>query len=133
VQPWRTCWPRPSARDHRRRGAVLAGAGPALRRLGELSGAILATSAVANGLFEDDPFAVGISGGFATPLGQRLLAAADVIVAFGASLNVWTTRHGALVANATLVQVDRDAGGDRGAPAGRPRARRRRARGPPRR
>jgi len=91
------------------RGAVLAGAGPALRRLGELSGAILATSAVANGLFEDDPFAVGISGGFATPLGQRLLAEADVIVAFGASLNVWTTRHGALVANATLVQVDRDA------------------------
>ena len=32
-----------------------------------------------------------------------------MIVAFGASLNVWTTRHGALVANATLVQVDRDA------------------------
>ena len=55
------------------RGAVLSGAGPALRRLGELSGAILATSAVANGLFADDPFAVGISGGFATPVGQRLL------------------------------------------------------------
>ena len=91
------------------RGAVLSGAGPALRRLGELSGAILATSAVANGLFADDPFAVGISGGFATPTGQRLLAEADVIVAFGASLNVWTTRHGALVANATVVQVDRDA------------------------
>ncbi len=91
------------------RGAVLSGAGPALRRLGELSGAILATSAVANGLFADDPFAVGISGGFATPTGQRLLAEADLIVAFGASLNNWTTRHGALVANATVVQVDRDA------------------------
>src|SRR6187200_2606329 len=49
------------------RGAVLAGAGPALRRLAELSGAVLATSAVANGLFAGDPFAVGISGGFATP------------------------------------------------------------------
>jgi thiamine pyrophosphate-dependent acetolactate synthase large subunit-like protein len=90
------------------RGAVLSGAGPALRRLGELSGAILATSAVANGLFADDPFAVGISGGFATPVGQRLLEEADLIVAFGASLNVWTTRHGKLVANARLVQVDRD-------------------------
>ena len=90
------------------RGAVLSGAGPALRRLGELTGAILATSAVANGLFEGDPFAVGISGGFATPVGQRLLAEADVIVAFGASLNMWTTRHGALVAAATLIQVDRD-------------------------
>ncbi|HEY6891575.1 MAG TPA: thiamine pyrophosphate-binding protein, partial [Solirubrobacter sp.] len=91
------------------RGAVLSGAGPALRRLGELSGAVLATSAVANGLFGDDPFAVGISGGFATPVGQKLLGEADVIVAFGASLNHWTTRHGALVADATLVQVDRDA------------------------
>src|SRR4051794_3757761 len=76
------------------RGAVLSGAGPALRRLAELSGAILATSAVANGLFAQDPFAVGISGGFATPTAQRLLAEADVIVAFGASLNAWTTRHG---------------------------------------
>ena len=39
------------------RGAVLAGAGPALRRLGELTGAVLATSAVAKGLFAGDPFA----------------------------------------------------------------------------
>ncbi len=90
------------------RGAVLSGAGPALQRLGELTGAILATSAVANGLFAGDPFAVGISGGFATPVGQRLLSEADVIVAFGASLNVWTTRHGALVDHATLIQVDCD-------------------------
>jgi thiamine pyrophosphate-dependent acetolactate synthase large subunit-like protein len=91
------------------RGAVLAGAGPALRRLGELTGAILATSAVGNGLFAGDPFAVGISGGFSSPTAQKLLAEADLIVAFGASLNAWTTRHGALVAGATLVQVDRDA------------------------
>ena len=91
------------------RGAVLSGAGPALRRLGELTGAVLATSAVANGLFADDPFAVGISGGFATPVGQRLLAESDLVLAFGASLNMWTTRHGALVgAGATVVQIDRD-------------------------
>jgi thiamine pyrophosphate-dependent acetolactate synthase large subunit-like protein len=90
------------------RGAVLSGAGPALRRLGELTGAVLATSAVAKGLFEGDPFDVGISGGFASPTAQRLIGEADVIVAFGASLNVWTTRHGALVAGAMLIQVDRD-------------------------
>jgi thiamine pyrophosphate-dependent acetolactate synthase large subunit-like protein len=90
------------------RGAVLSGAGQALRRLGEVSGAVLATSAVANGLFADDPFAVGISGGFASPVAQKLLGEADVIVAFGASLNMWTTRHGALVADATVIQVDRD-------------------------
>ena len=91
------------------RGAVLSGAGPALRRLGELSGAVLATSAVANGLFAGDPFAVGISGGFASPTAQRLLGEADVVIAFGAALNMWTTRHGGLIGpDTTVIQVDRD-------------------------
>ena len=91
------------------RGAVLSGAGPALRRLGEVCGAVLATSAVGNGLFEGDPFSVGISGGFASPTAQRLLAESDVVIAFGAALNVWTTRHGALIGpDTTVIQVDRD-------------------------
>lgn len=91
------------------RGAVLSDAGPALRRLGELCGAVLATSAVANGLFAGDPFALGISGGFASPTAQRLLAESDVVIAFGAAMNMWTTRHGALVGPDTvLIQVDRD-------------------------
>ena len=60
------------------RGAVLSGAGPALRTLGERTGAVLATSAVGNGLFAGDPFDVGISGGFATPVAQRLIAESDV-------------------------------------------------------
>src|SRR4051812_8047794 len=91
------------------RGAVLANAGPALRRLGERIGAILATSAVGNGLFAGDPFAVGISGGFASPTAQRLIGEADVVIAFGAALNVWTTRHGGLIGpTTTVIQVDRD-------------------------
>jgi thiamine pyrophosphate-dependent acetolactate synthase large subunit-like protein len=92
------------------RGAVLAGAGPALRELGERTGAVLATSAVANGLFAGDPYAVGIAGGFSTPVAARLLGAADVVVSFGAALNQWTTRHGALIADgARVAQVDLDA------------------------
>jgi thiamine pyrophosphate-dependent acetolactate synthase large subunit-like protein len=92
------------------RGAVLAGAGPRLRALGERTGALLATSAVANGLFAGDPFALGIAGGFASPLATRLLREADAVVAFGASLNQWTTRHGTLPGpDATVVQVDLDA------------------------
>jgi thiamine pyrophosphate-dependent acetolactate synthase large subunit-like protein len=92
------------------RGAVLAGAGPALRRLGEATGAVLATSAVANGLFAGDPFAVGIAGGFSSPLAARLLREADAVVAFGAALNQWTTRHGTLIADgARVAQVDVDA------------------------
>src|SRR3954453_5587281 len=46
------------------RGAALSDAGPALRRLGESTGALLATSAVANGLFAGEPYDLGISGGF---------------------------------------------------------------------
>jgi thiamine pyrophosphate-dependent acetolactate synthase large subunit-like protein len=92
------------------RGAVLAGAGAALRALGERAGAVLATSAVANGLFRGDPFDLGIAGGFSSPLAARLLRESDLIVAFGAALNEWTTRHGTLVGpGARVVQVDLDA------------------------
>ena len=92
------------------RGAVLADAGPAIERLAEASGALLATSAVAHGLFAGSPWSLGISGGFASPLAAELLARADVVVAFGASLNHWTTRHGTLIGeHAKLLVVDVDA------------------------
>ena len=91
------------------RGAVLSGAGPALRRLAEATDALLATSAVANGLFAGDPFALGIAGGFSSPVAARLLGEADVVVSFGAALNQWTTRHGTLIADdARVAQVDLD-------------------------
>ena len=73
------------------------------------SGALLATSAVANGLFRGEEFDLGISGGFSTPLAAELIADADLIVGWGASLNMWTMRHGHLIApDARVVQVDRD-------------------------
>ena len=80
-----------------------------LRELAARCGALLATSAVARGLFAGDPWSLDVSGGFATPLAAELIAGADVVVAWGASLNMWTTRHGALLAPAaTIVQVDLD-------------------------
>jgi thiamine pyrophosphate-dependent acetolactate synthase large subunit-like protein len=89
---------------------VLAVAGPALRALAERAGAVLATSAVANGLFRSDPFDVGIAGGFSSPLAARLLRESDAVVALGAALNQWTTRHGTLFApDARFAQVDLDA------------------------
>jgi acetolactate synthase I/II/III large subunit len=91
------------------RGAVLADAGASLRALGELTGAVLATSAVANGLFAGDAYDLGIAGGFASPLAARLLGEADAVVAFGAGLNQWTTGHGKLLApDAAVAQVDID-------------------------
>jgi acetolactate synthase I/II/III large subunit len=80
-----------------------------LERLGEKCGALLATSAVGHGLFAGSPWNLGISGGFATPLAADLIAAADVLVAWGCSLNMWTTRHGTLIPpGASVVRVDHD-------------------------
>jgi thiamine pyrophosphate-dependent acetolactate synthase large subunit-like protein len=81
-----------------------------LRALAEASGALLATSAVANGLFHDDPWSLGISGGFASPLAAELITQADLVVGWGCTLNMWTMRHGALIGpGARVVQVDLDA------------------------
>jgi thiamine pyrophosphate-dependent acetolactate synthase large subunit-like protein len=92
------------------RGAVLSGARDALEALGARAGALLATSAPAHGLFAGLPFALGISGGFASPAAAELIAQADVIVAAGSRLNHWTTRHGALLApGVQIVQIDLEA------------------------
>jgi thiamine pyrophosphate-dependent acetolactate synthase large subunit-like protein len=91
------------------RGAVLADAGPELETLGQLTGALLATSAPANGLFSGLPFALGIAGGFASPLATELLPQADVHLVVGASVNHWTTKHGAMIGRHTrIAQVDVD-------------------------
>jgi thiamine pyrophosphate-dependent acetolactate synthase large subunit-like protein len=86
---------------------VLAGAREPLERLGALIGALEATSAPAKGLFAGLPYAVGISGGFASPVAAGLLPRADAVLVFGASANHWTTSHGALISDrACVIQVD---------------------------
>ncbi|HWF36811.1 MAG TPA: thiamine pyrophosphate-binding protein [Solirubrobacteraceae bacterium] len=91
------------------RGAVIAGAGDELEALGARIGAVLATAAPANGLFAGLPYALGISGGFASPLAAELLPSADVVLIVGASANHWTTKHGAMIGpDATVIQVDID-------------------------
>ncbi|WP_308492520.1 thiamine pyrophosphate-binding protein [Microbacterium terrisoli] len=77
-----------------------------IARIGEQVGALLTTSAAARGLFHDDPWHIDVMGGFATDGGAELIAAADVLVAFGAGLNRWTSRNGSLLKNKTIVQID---------------------------
>jgi thiamine pyrophosphate-dependent acetolactate synthase large subunit-like protein len=92
------------------RGAVLADGRDALERLGAVTGALLATSAPANGLFTGLPYALGISGGFVSPFAATLVPQADVVLVAGASVNHWTTRHGQLIArSAKLAQIDIEA------------------------
>jgi thiamine pyrophosphate-dependent acetolactate synthase large subunit-like protein len=90
------------------RGAVRAGAGPALDALAEASGALLATSLMARGLFHGSPWDVGVLGGFATPAALELVAQADLVLAFGASLNYDTTGDGELFPRAAVVHVDQE-------------------------
>jgi thiamine pyrophosphate-dependent acetolactate synthase large subunit-like protein len=95
-----------------RRPVFVAGRGArgcraALEELADRCGALLATSAVAKGLFRGSPWDLDVSGGFATPLAAELIGGADLIVGWGCALNMWTTRHGRLVAeDAVVVQVD---------------------------
>ena len=92
------------------RGARSAAARAALEQLADSCGALLATSAAAKGLFRGNPWDLDVSGGFASPLTAELIANADVLVGWGCSLNMWTTRHGTLIGRrTTVVQVDNDA------------------------
>jgi thiamine pyrophosphate-dependent acetolactate synthase large subunit-like protein len=97
-----------------RRPVLIAGRGARHAReellaLAEASGALVATSAVARGLFNGSPWSLDVSGGFASPLAASLIADADVIVGFGCAMNMWTTRHGRLIGpDAHVAQVDVD-------------------------
>ncbi|MGY1639057.1 thiamine pyrophosphate-binding protein [Geodermatophilus sp. SYSU D00742] len=101
---------------HARRPVFVAGRGArgpasraALAALAERCGALLATSAVAKGLFAGDPWSLDVSGGFASPLAAELITGADLVVGWGCALNMWTMRHGRLIGrHAVVVQVDDD-------------------------
>jgi acetolactate synthase I/II/III large subunit len=86
------------------------GARAELVALADQVGALLATSAVAKGLFNGHPYNLDVSGGFASPLAAELIGGADLLVGWGCALNMWTTRHGRLIGpDATVAQVDLDA------------------------
>ncbi|MGM0931203.1 MAG: thiamine pyrophosphate-binding protein [Actinomycetota bacterium] len=88
-------------------GRGARGAGPQISALAAASGALVATSAVAHGLFAGEPFNLGISGGFSSPFTAETIGGADLIVGWGCALNMWTMRHGSLIGeNALVVQID---------------------------
>jgi thiamine pyrophosphate-dependent acetolactate synthase large subunit-like protein len=88
-------------------GAYRSGAARPIAVLADRIGALLTTTVMAGGLFRDSSWSLGICGGFAAPRAARIMGEADVVVAFGASLNEFTL-HGGMLLNpgATLVQVD---------------------------
>ena len=92
------------------RGAVISDAEPALLALADRVGALLATSVCGHGLFSGNPWSLGISGGFSSPVADELIAESDFILGFGASFTQWTTKSGKLIApGAVVAQVDIEA------------------------
>lgn len=127
--PTRTRWvapqavgPDPAALDEAvgiiasaKRPLVLAGQGAAspearaaLVRFANRIGAPLATTLRARDLFRGDPHNLGIFGTLSHEVALDAIGQADCIVAFGASLNKWTTAEGSGLQGKKVVHVDID-------------------------
>ncbi|MGA7390339.1 MAG: thiamine pyrophosphate-binding protein [Pseudolabrys sp.] len=92
------------------RGAVLSDAEESLTELADRVGALLATSICGHGLFAENPWSLGISGGFSSPIADELISESDFILGFGVSFTQWTTKKGKLIApGASVAQVDIEA------------------------
>jgi acetolactate synthase I/II/III large subunit len=74
-------------------------------RLADATGALLATSMMAKGLFDGDSRDLGLSGGFATDEARARFAEADCVIGIGAGMNHYTTDHGHLFPKARVVHV----------------------------
>lgn len=93
------------------RPVVLAGRGAiaargALVDLADRAGALLVTTLRAKDLFAGHSAELGVAGGYSTALAAKLLAQADCVLAFGASLTPFSTRSGGLFPQATVVRCD---------------------------
>ncbi|HEY6980345.1 thiamine pyrophosphate-binding protein [Reyranella sp.] len=91
-------------------GAYRARARAALEQLAERTGALLATSARGKDLFRGHPCNLGIIGSFSHSAARRLVAEADCVLVFGASLNLLTMSFGHSLPKAPLIQVDASRG-----------------------
>jgi len=92
------------------RGAVLSDAEGSLVTLADKIGALLATSVCGHGLFAENPWSLGISGGFSSPIADELISESDLILGFGVSFTQWTTKKGKLIGpDASVAQIDIEA------------------------
>jgi thiamine pyrophosphate-dependent acetolactate synthase large subunit-like protein len=88
------------------RGVMRSGAQKEVEELAERSGALLATTLLARGMSDHNPFSLGIAGGFARDIAVEVGAQADVVVAIGTSLNYYTVDGGNMFPKAAVAQID---------------------------
>ncbi|MEU8521235.1 thiamine pyrophosphate-binding protein [Streptomyces sp. NPDC048577] len=90
-------------------GCKPADAGPAVRRLVELLGAPVFTTAAGRGVLDEEhPLSCGLVGLYTTPPADRLLASADVVLAIGSRIEETARMGWDTLAETTLVHVDID-------------------------
>ena len=89
-------------------GVATAGVRDELEELARRTGALLGTTLLARDLFRGSPYNLGVVGGFSSDPAVPILAEIDCVIAFGASLNSWTTGGATLFHDASIIQVDTD-------------------------
>ena len=90
------------------RGAIQSGAVPQCLELAELCGGLLATTLPARGLFDANPFSVGLAGGFSDARARTMFSECDLIIAIGSSLTHFTVDGGSLFPQAQVIQIDEE-------------------------
>jgi thiamine pyrophosphate-dependent acetolactate synthase large subunit-like protein len=88
------------------RGVMRSGAAAEVEQLADEAGALLSTTLLARGMFDHNPFSIGVAGGFARDIARELGAQADLVVAIGTSLNYYTVDGGHMFPRAEVVQID---------------------------
>ena len=88
------------------RGAFEYRAEAAIVRLAERIEAPLATTLLGKGLFAGHPFSIGIFGTLSNAVAAEIIARSDCVIAFGASLNRFTTDSGRLLKGKRVIHVN---------------------------
>jgi thiamine pyrophosphate-dependent acetolactate synthase large subunit-like protein len=88
------------------RGVVWADARAEVEELAEQSGALLSTTLLGRGMYDHNPFSLGISGGFSRAIGREMFAKADLVIAIGAGLTYYTVDGDTLFPQAEVIQID---------------------------
>ncbi len=87
-------------------GATSDSARTACITLAQQCGACLATTLPAKGLFHDQPFCLGVAGGFATEAAKAIFAESDLVIGVGARLASHTFDGGKLTPDARVIHID---------------------------
>lgn len=87
-------------------GAIKAGAHDACLQLSANLNALTATTLPARGYFHDDPYYLGVAGGFSTDTARACLQDADLIIAVGASLARHNSDGGKLFDAQHVLHID---------------------------